>query len=220
MERTICSNGESLDIPALDRLLALPGATTSIFHLGNDEALEAVIQGTVWLRVSAVAAYRGNLAFLREGEVGAAVPGFWDAAREDYRSMMTRVRGRGRVYLSGIGERVTIVHAGTEAVIIAQSDARRFDLADPRSNSGAPDHGGQEESPLLALRALRQPLGLPVFRGVPLYCDAARTVSWSGELQPELAPGVRIRRHGQRRVEDALQMKFDGEGTVAIGGAE
>ena len=220
MERTICSNGESLDIPALDRLLAQPYATTSVFFLGADEVLEAVIEGTVWVRVSGIAAYRGNLSFLREGEVVAAVPGFWDAAREDYRSMMTRVRGRGRIYLSGIGERVTIVHAGAEAVIIAQSDARRFDLAESTSKAAAADHGGQEESPLLALRALRQPLGLPVFRGVPLYCDAARTVSWSGELQPELSPGIRVRRHGQRRIEDALQMKFDGEGTVSIGGSD
>ncbi|MGH7131351.1 MAG: hypothetical protein ACREJO_05335 [Phycisphaerales bacterium] len=219
MERTISSNGESLDIPALDRLLAQPHATTSVFYLGADEVLEAVIEGTVWVRVSAIAAYRGNLSFLREGEVVAAVPGFWDAAREDYRSMMTRVRGRGRIYLSGIGERVTIVHAGVEAVIIAQSDARRFDLVETNTNTEPSDHEGQE-SPLLALRALRQPLGLPVFRGVPLYCDAARTVNWSGELQPELSPGIRVRRHGQRRIEDALQMKFDGEGTVTIGGAE
>lgn len=210
---------EGLYVNALDELLTTPGAELGVFHLGQDEVLEAVMDGTVWLRVSAIAAYRGNLSFLREGELAPAIPGFWDAAREDYRSMMTRVRGRGRVYLSGVGSRLTIVHLPDQAVILGEAEARAFaHVLSDRSAGGGSD--AEAFSPLLSLRALKQPVALPVFEGVPVYCDAARTASWSGMLHPVVKPGVRIRRAGQRRTEDALQMKFDGEGTVTIGGAE
>ncbi len=197
-----------------------------LFELESDRFLEVNLNGTIWMKMGAMVAYRGNVKFTREGILEQGIGGLLKKAVSGEGAQLTKGEGRGKVYLADSGKKISILHLNGESLFVNGNDLLAFeptlhwDIKIMRKMS-AMVAGGLfnvriEGVGMLAITSHFEPLTLMVSPGNPVFTDPNATIAWSGSLTPEFKTDVSLKTFVGRGSGESFQMKFEGDGFVVV----
>lgn len=198
-----------------------------LFELEGDRVLEVHLNGNyVWTKKGSMIAYRGDMKFTREGMMEHGIGKMFKKALTGEGTALTKVEGRGVLYLAESGKKVTILNLVGESLFVNGNDLLAFeptiqwDIKMMKSISGMLAGGlfnvKLEGTGMIAMTTHYDPLTLIARLGQPVFTDPNATVAWSGSLYPELKTDVSFKTFLGRASGESLQMKFDGDGFVVI----
>ena len=198
-----------------------------LFEMEGERVLEVHLDGNyVWTKKGSMVAYRGEMKFTREGILEHGIGKMLKKAFTGEGTALTKVEGRGILYLADAGKKVTILNLRGESMFVNGNDLLAFeptiqwDIKMMKSISGMLAGGifniKLEGTGMIALTTHYDPLTLIAKPGQPVFTDPNATVAWSGSLYPELKTDVSFKTFLGRASGESLQMKFDGDGFVVI----
>lgn len=198
-----------------------------LFELEGDRVLEVHLGGNyVWTKKGSMVAYRGDMKFTREGIMEHGIGKMFKKALTGEGTALTKVEGRGVLYLADAGKKVTILNLAGESMYVNGNDLLAFeptiqwDIKMMKSISGMLAGGlfnvKLEGTGMIAMTTHYDPLTLIARPDQPVFTDPNATVAWSGSLYPELKTDVSFKTFLGRASGESLQMKFDGDGFVVI----
>ncbi len=198
-----------------------------IFELESDRILEINLNGMLWIKKGAMIAYRGDMKFTREGVLEHGVGKMLKRAFTGEGTQLTKVEGRGKLYLADAAKKITILKlepnlpicVNGNSVLTFESSVK-WDLQMMKRIAGMLSGGlfnmhfsGEGH---IAITSHFDPLTLNVQPGSPIYTDPNATVAWSGNLKPELKTDISLKTFFGRGSGESLQMRFDGSGFVIV----
>ncbi len=198
-----------------------------LFEMEGDRVLEVHLNGNhVWTKKGSMIAYHGDLKFTREGMLEHGVGKMLKKAFTGEGMSLTKVAGRGLLYLADKAKKITILNLRNESLFVNGNDllafepAIKWDIKMMKSISGMLAGGlfnvKLEGTGMIALMTHYDPLTLLPQRGRPVFTDPNATVAWSGNLYPELKTDISFKTFFGRASGESLQMKFEGDGFVVI----
>lgn len=198
-----------------------------VFELESSKMLEAHVSGRIWSKLGAMVAYRGNLAFRREGMLEGGVMKALVRAVSNEMEPLTKIEGQGRVYLADAGKEIAILRLGPADALsingndlLAFEDSVRHDITMHRRMAGWMSGGlfsVRLQGPgLVALTTHGKPLTLQVTGSSPVVTDPNATVAWSANLQPDVTMDTSFRSLTGRGGGESIQMVFRGDGFVVV----
>lgn len=197
------------------------------FRAETSRILEARIDGTVWARLGAMVAYRGDVAFERAGVLE---KGLGKALKERFsgeKAPLMTAEGTGSVYFASGGRKITVLGLGPDESItvngenvLAFEDSVTWDIEVMKSLTSAMA-GGAFNLTLqgpgdVAIATGSSPLTLQVRPDAPVRTDPAATVLWSRGLRPAVSTDVGVKSFLGRASGEEVQMEFSGDGFVVI----
>ena len=197
-----------------------------VFELENERMLEVHVDGLMWSKLGAMVAYRGAVTFKREGMlekgVGQALMKFVSGEM----APLSKIEGRGVVYLADNGKHVTILRLQNEAINVNGNDLLAFEnsveykITMHKKVSGMMSGGlfsvRLSGNGMVAIMSHGKPLTLRVLPNDPVMSDPNATIAWSGNLTPQLKTDINFKTLIGRGGGETFQMTFQGEGFVVI----
>ncbi|GHF98011.1 hypothetical protein GCM10017783_07450 [Deinococcus piscis] len=197
-----------------------------VFELESPRMLEAHIQGSIWSKLGAMVAYKGNLTFRREGMLAGGMMKALKRAVTSEMTPLTRIEGQGVCYLADRGRQITILRLEDDTLnvngndLLAFEESVDYDITMHRRMAGWASGGlfsvRLSGRGLVALLSQGQPLTLPVRPGEPVTTDPNATVAWSAGLSPELRMDLSLKTLLGRGGGETFQMVFEGSGFVVV----
>ena len=197
-----------------------------LFELEGPRMLEINLQDMIWMKKGAMVAYLGDMKFEREGILEKGIGKMLKKAVTGEGAKLTRVTGKGKLYLADEGKSIQILNLNNEAIFINGNDLLAFEPAiswdiKMMRKLTAIVAGGLfnvrlEGTGMVAFTTHFEPLTLAVRPGMPVRTDPNATVAWSGNLQPELKVDATLKSFFGRGSGESIQMEFDGDGFVVI----
>jgi len=197
-----------------------------VFELENERMLEVHVDGLVWSKLGAMVAYRGGLSFKREGMLEKGVGNALMKFVSGEMAPLSKIEGRGVVYLADNGKHITILRLQNETInvngndLLAFEDSVEYKITMHRKVSGMLSGGlfsvrlsGQG---LVAIMSHGRPLTLRVLPDDPVMTDPNATIAWSGHLTPNLKTDLNFKTLIGRGGGETFQMTFQGDGFVVI----
>jgi uncharacterized protein (AIM24 family) len=197
-----------------------------VFELESDRILEINLDGMVWTKMGSMIAYLGGVTFEREGVFEHGLGKLFKKALTGEGTMLTKAKGRGKVYLADAGKKVTVLKLENDAISVNGNDLLAFeasvawDIKIMRKVAGMLAGGlfnvRLEGTGMIAFTTHYDPLTLKVSPGVPVFTDPHATVAWSGGLSPDLKTDVSLKSFFGRGSGESIQMAFNGDGFVVV----
>ncbi|WP_261663745.1 AIM24 family protein [Deinococcus sp. Marseille-Q6407] len=197
-----------------------------VFELESPRMLEATVNGRIWSKLGAMVAYKGDLAFQREGMLAGGMMKALKRAVTSEMSPLTRIEGRGVCYLADQGKQITVLRLEGDSLnvngndLLAFEDSISYDITMHRRMAGWASGGlfsvRLSGHGLAAILSHGQPLTLPVRPGEPVITDPNATVAWSDGLSPDLKVDLSLRSLLGRGGGETYQMVFEGSGFVVV----
>ncbi len=197
-----------------------------VFEFETDRILEINLHNTAWIKAGSMVSYRGAVQFTREGILEHGLGKLLKNALTGEGLRLTKAEGRGKIYLSDMGKKVSILNLNNESIFINGNDVLAFephlkwDIRLMRKLTGLLSGGlfniRFEGSGLLAITSHYDPLTLNVTKDEPVYTDPNATIAWSGNLTPELKTDITLKTFFGRGSGESIQMMFEGEGFVVV----
>lgn len=197
-----------------------------LFELESERILEVNLDGLVWTKAGSMVAYVGDMKFTREGLLEQGVGKMLKRAVTGEGARLTKVEGRGRLYLADQGKKVQIIHLQDEAIYVNGNDLLAFEPqidwdVKMMKKLTAIVAGGLfnirlEGTGMIAITSHYEPLALVVAPGQPVYTDPNATIAWSGNLSPEFRTDISFKTFLGRGSGESMQMQFQGDGFVIV----
>ena len=197
-----------------------------LFELETPRMLELNLNGSLWIKMGAMVSYRGDVKFTREGIMDRGMGNLLKKAVSGEGARLTKVEGRGQVYLADSGKKITIIRLQGESICINGSDllafeeSVQFEIKMLKKVSGMLSGGlfnvRLQGSGLIAFTTHYDPVTLLVTPENPVVTDPNATVAWSGSLEPELRVDVSFKTFLGRGSGESIQTVYAGDGFVVI----
>lgn len=197
-----------------------------VFELESSKMLEATVTGRLWSKLGAMIAYTGELSFKREGMLEGGMMKALKRAVSQEMTPLTKIEGRGRVYLADKGKEIIILKLTNDALhvngndLLAFEDAVSYDIKMLRRVSSMAAGGlfsvRLSGNGMVAFTSHGRPLTLAVKPGQPIITDPNATVAWSAGLEPQLRADLGFKTLLGRGGGETFQMVFSGEGFVVV----
>lgn len=198
-----------------------------IFELESPKMLEAHVNGSMWSKLGAMIAYRGQLEFKREGMLAGGIGKALMKMVSGEMSPLTEIKGRGKVYLADQGKQISILRLQpADAISVSGKDLLAFEnsiqyaITMHRKVAGMMSGGlfsaRLTGTGLVAIMSHGRPLTLRVTPDDPVITDPNATVAWSGNLSPELRTDINLKTLLGRGGGETFQMVFRGDGFVVV----
>lgn len=197
-----------------------------VFELESARMLEVNLNGMIWIKAGAMAAYRGQVKYTREGILEHGLGKMFKKAFTGEGTRLTKAEGQGKIYLSDMGKKITILQLQGESIFVNGNDLLAFepsvkwDITFMKKISAIVAGGlfnvKLEGQGLIAITTHFDPLTLRVLPGQPVYTDPHATVGWSGSLTPEFKTDVSLKTFLGRGSGESFQMRFEGDGFVVV----
>lgn len=198
-----------------------------IFELESPKMLEAHVNGSMWSKLGAMIAYRGQLEFKREGMLAGGIGKALMKMVSGEMSPLTEIKGRGKVYLADQGKQISILRLQpSDAISVSGKDLLAFEnsiqyaITMHRKVAGMMSGGlfsaRLTGTGLVAIMSHGRPLTLRVTPDDPVITDPNATVAWSGNLSPELRTDINLKTLLGRGGGETFQMVFRGDGFVVV----
>jgi uncharacterized protein (AIM24 family) len=197
-----------------------------LFELENSRLLEINLNGMVWIKIGSMAAYTGNIKFVREGMLEHGVDKFFKKALTGEGVHLAKATGAGKLYVADGGKRISIINLQNEAIYVNGNDVLAFeqgvsyDIKMMRRVSSMLAGGlfnvRLEGTGMVAITSFGEPVTLHVTPDKPVITDPNATIAWSGNLVPELRTDINFKTLIGRGGGESLQSVYTGEGFVVI----
>ncbi|MEZ6130620.1 MAG: AIM24 family protein [Planctomycetaceae bacterium] len=197
-----------------------------LFELESAYMMEVNLDGMVWTKMGAMIAYVGNMKFTREGILEKGVGTFLKKAITGEGTKLTKVEGRGRLYLADSGKRISILSLKDESIFVNGNDLLamepqiEWDIRMMRKITGMLAGGlfnvRLEGTGMIAITSHFQPMTLRVRPNQPVVTDPNATIAWSGGLSPEFKTDISLKTFFGRGSGESIQMLFKGDGFVVV----
>lgn len=197
-----------------------------LFELESERMLEVNLNGSTWIKMGTMIAYRGDIKFTREGLLEHGVGKLLKRSFTGEGTRLTKAEGQGKVYLADEGKKISILELQNESIFVNGNDVLAFEtsidsdvkimkkitgmLAGGLFNVKLEGHG------MIAISTHYNPMTLEVRPDSPVFTDPNATVAWSGNLSPEIKTDVSFKTFLGRGSGDSIQMKFQGSGFVVV----
>lgn len=196
------------------------------FELESPYMMEVNLDGMVWTKMGSMISYVGEMKFTREGILEKGVGKFLKKAISGEGTKLTKVEGRGRLYLADSGKRISILNLQDESIFVNGNDLLamepdiEWDIRMMRKITGMLAGGlfnvRLEGTGMIAITSHFQPMTLRVRPGQPVVTDPNATIAWSGGLSPEFKTDVSLKTFFGRGSGESIQMLFQGDGFVVV----
>lgn len=197
-----------------------------LFELESAYMMEVNLDGSVWTKMGSMISYVGNMKFTREGILEKGVGKFLKKAISGEGTRLTKVDGRGRLYLADSGKRISILNLQDEAIFVNGNDLLamepqiEWDIKMMRRITGLLAGGlfnvKLEGTGMVAITSHFQPMTLRVRPNQPVVTDPNATIAWSGSLSPEFKTDISLKTFFGRGSGESIQMLFQGQGFVVV----
>ncbi|WP_147805022.1 AIM24 family protein [Alkalicoccus halolimnae] len=201
-------------------------STQEAFDLETDRILNIELTGELWAKIDSMISYNGEIRFEREKLMEHGMDRMVKKVFTSEGNELMKASGRGTLYLSDQGKKITILDLNGEKIIVNGNDLLAFepsvnwDIRMMKKAAGMMSGGLfnilLEGSGKAAITTYYEPLTLIVKPGTPVLTDPGATVAWSGSLQPELKTDINYRTFLGRGSGESIQMKFEGDGFVIV----
>ncbi|GAB4461504.1 MAG: AIM24 family protein [Armatimonadaceae bacterium] len=198
----------------------------SVFELESSKMLEIHVNGTMWTKLGAAVAYRGDLRFQREGMLEGGLMKAIKRAATGEMTPLARAEGRGVLYVADSAKEISILRLQGESInvsgndLLAFEDTIAYDITMLRRVAGMMSGGlfsvRLQGTGMVAITTHGYPLTLRVTPDSPVSTDPNATVAWSGDLMPELKTDISLRTFIGRGGGETFQMLFRGNGFVVV----
>jgi uncharacterized protein (AIM24 family) len=188
--------------------------------------LEVNLNGMMWIKMGAMAAYRGSIRFEREGVFEKGIGKFLKKAVTGEGARLTKAVGTGQMYLADMGKTVQILNLQNESIVVNGNDLLAFeptiewDISMMRKVTAMVAGGlfnvRLSGTGMVAITSHFEPLTLMVRPDMPVRTDPNATIAWSGSLKPEFRTDISFKTLLGRGSGESFQMEFVGEGFVVI----
>jgi uncharacterized protein (AIM24 family) len=191
------------------------------FLLQNRHTLKVELNGEVYAKKGAMAAYQGNVEFSFHG---GGVRRMLKKMISGENLQLMKVSGRGEVFFSDFGAEVQIVQVENDSLTINTSNLLAFEstlqwdikmvkpgmqmLAAGLSNVTVSGTG------LVAISSFGTPFVLQV--NEPTYVDVQAALAWSSSLQTDIKSTFKVGSLIGRGSGESFQMLFTGDGFVVV----
>lgn len=196
------------------------------FQLENARMLEINVDGDMWIKLGSMVAYRGNLKFEREGALDHGLGKMLKRAVTGETNPLTRVTGRGVLYVADEGKHITLLSMQNETVHINGHDLLAFEPAIQWDIKWIKRIAGMLAGGLfclqlngtgtVALCSHGQPMTLRTSAADPVYTDPNATMVWSGHMFPELKTDINLKTLIGKGSGETFQMCFKDDGFVVV----
>jgi uncharacterized protein (AIM24 family) len=197
-----------------------------LFELESPRMLEVNLDGMLWIKMGAMAAYRGSIKFEREGILEKGIGKFLKKAVTGEGARLTKAVGKGQMYLADMGKSVQILNLQDESIVVNGNDLLAFepsiewDIKMMRKVTAMVAGGlfnvRLTGTGMVAITSHFEPLTLMVRPDMPVRTDPNATIAWSGSLTPEFRTDMSFKTLLGRGSGESFQMEFAGEGFVVI----
>ncbi len=197
-----------------------------VFELESSKMLEVKVNGRIWSKLGAMVAYKGQLAFKREGTLEGGLMKALKRAVTQEMSPLAKIEGRGVAYLADQGKEIQILRLAGDSLnvngndLLAFEDSVQYDITMMRRMAGMAAGGlfsvRVQGHGLVAILSHGKPLTLRVTPHEPIFTDPNATIAWSGNLQPQLSMDTSFKSMLGRGGGETYQMVFQGDGFVVV----
>lgn len=197
-----------------------------LFELESPYMMEINLDGMVWTKLGAMIAYVGKMKFTREKILEQGLGKFLKKAITGEGTRLTKVEGRGRVYVADSGKRISILNLQDESLfvngndLLAMESQIEYDVKMMRKITGMLAGGlfnvKLQGTGMVAITSHFQPMTLRVRPNQPVVTDPNATIAWSGSLSPEFKTDISLKTFFGRGSGESIQMLFQGEGFVVV----
>ena len=197
-----------------------------VFELESTRMLEVHVKGRTWSKLGSMIAYRGQLAFKREGMLEGGVGKALMKMVSGEMSPLVKIEGTGVAYLADEAKKVTILRLKGDSInvngndLLAFEDTVSYTITMHKRIAGMLSGGlfsvKLTGEGMVAIVSHGQPLTLRVTPSDPVFTDPNATVAWSGSLTPELKSDINFKSLIGRGGGETFQMAFRGEGFVVV----
>ena len=196
------------------------------FELETERILELNLDGMMWTKMGSMISYRGNVKFTREKMLEQGLGQLLKKTITGEGTRLTKVEGRGQVYLADAGKKVTVLNLNNETVFVNGNDLLAFEpsidykvkMMKKMSSmlAGGLFNVRLQGTGMVAFTTHYDPITLVVTPDMPVVTDPNATVAWSGNLEPRIRTDVSIKTFFGRGSGESIQTEFNGNGFVVI----
>ena len=196
------------------------------FELETERILELNLDGMMWTKMGSMISYRGNVKFTREKMLEQGLGQLLKKTITAEGTGLTKVEGRGQVYLADAGKKVTVLNLNNETVFVNGNDLLAFEpsidykvkMMKKMSSmlAGGLFNVRLQGTGMVAFTTHYDPITLVVTPDMPVVTDPNATVAWSGNLEPRIRTDVSIKTFFGRGSGESIQTEFNGNGFVVI----
>lgn len=97
------------------------------FELETERILELNLDGMMWTKMGSMISYRGDVKFTREKMLEQGLGQLLKKTITGEGTRLTKVEGRGQVYLADAGKKVTVLNLNNETVFVNGNDLLAFE---------------------------------------------------------------------------------------------
>lgn len=198
----------------------------NFFDLESSQTLEVNLNGSVWAKLGAMIAYKGNISFKRQGLAEQGLSMVFKKMLSGEGMTLMKAEGTGRLYLADNGKKVRILHLDNETIfvngndVLAIENTLQYDIKMMKSVAGMLGGGlfnvKISGSGMIAMTTHGDPITLLVTPDQPLNTDANATVAWSGGLEVLVKTDVSFSDFIGRGSGESIQLAFSGDGWVVL----
>lgn len=196
------------------------------FELETERILELNLDGMMWTKMGSMISYRGDVKFTREKMLEQGLGQLLKKTITGEGTRLTKVEGRGQVYLADAGKKVTVLNLNNETVFVNGNDLLAFEpsidykvkMMKKMSSmlAGGLFNVRLQGTGMVAFTTHYDPITLVVTPDMPVVTDPNATVAWSGSLEPRIRTDVSIKTFFGRGSGESIQTEFNGNGFVVI----
>ena len=192
----------------------------------TERILELNLDGMMWTKMGSMISYRGDVKFTREKMLEQGLGQLLKKTITGEGTRLTKVEGRGQVYLADAGKKVTVLNLNNETVFVNGNDLLAFEpsidykvkMMKKMSSmlAGGLFNVRLQGTGMVAFTTHYDPITLVVTPDMPVVTDPNATVAWSGSLEPRIRTDVSIKTFFGRGSGESIQTEFNGNGFVVI----
>ena len=196
------------------------------FELETERILELNLDGMMWTKMGSMISYRGNVKFTREKMLEQGLGQLLKKTITGEGTRLTKVEGRGQVYLADAGKKITVLNLNNETVFVNGNDLLAFEpsidykvkMMKKMSSmlAGGLFNVRLAGTGMVAFTTHYDPITLVVTPDMPVVTDPNATVAWSGSLEPRVRTDVTLKSFFGRGSGESIQTEFTGSGFVVI----
>lgn len=198
----------------------------NFFDLESSQTLEVNLNGSVWAKLGAMIAYKGNISFKRQGLAEQGLSMVFKKMLSGEGMTLMKAEGTGKLYLADNGKKVRILHLNNETIfvngndVLAIENTLQYDIKMMKSVAGMLGGGlfnvKISGTGMVAMTTHGDPITLLVRPDQPLNTDANATVAWSGGLDVVVKTDVSFSDFIGRGSGESIQLAFSGDGWVVL----
>ncbi len=196
------------------------------FELETERILELNLDGMMWTKMGSMISYRGQVKFTREKILEQGLGQMLKKTITGEGTKLTKVEGRGQVYLADAGKKITVLNLNNETIFVNGNDLLAFEpsieykvkMMKKMSSmlAGGLFNVRLQGTGMVAFTTHYDPITLVVTPDMPVVTDPNATVAWSGSLEPRIRTDVSLKTFFGRGSGESIQTEFTGNGFVVI----